>query len=113
VLPSVCCGQFFFFLSSSVFETGSHYVAQASLELVPFLPQSPKCWDFRRMPLPGLKSGSDNLSILPSFRILLNSVLDSYYQQRRRTVTDGRLSDIPGVKGQGQKSIILIITLKN
>jgi hypothetical protein len=27
--------------------TGFHYVAQADLELVIFLPQPPECWDYR------------------------------------------------------------------
>jgi hypothetical protein len=29
------------------FETGSHYVAQASLELKILLPHPPECWDYR------------------------------------------------------------------
>jgi hypothetical protein len=35
------------FLSS---ETGSHYVAQAGLELMILLPQTPECWDYSHMP---------------------------------------------------------------
>jgi hypothetical protein len=31
-------------------ETGSHYVAQAGLELTILLPQHPKCWDYRHAP---------------------------------------------------------------
>jgi hypothetical protein len=37
---------FFVFL----FETGSHYVAQAGLELSVLLPQPPECLDYRRAP---------------------------------------------------------------
>jgi hypothetical protein len=29
----------------------SHYVVQAALELVIFLPQLPECWNYRHMPL--------------------------------------------------------------
>jgi hypothetical protein len=31
---------------SFITNTGSHYVAQAGLELVILLPQPPKCWDY-------------------------------------------------------------------
>jgi hypothetical protein len=33
-----------------VFETGSHYAALASLELMTFLLLLPKCWDYRPVP---------------------------------------------------------------
>jgi hypothetical protein len=32
------------------FETGSHYVSQAGLELTVLLPQPPECWDYRCAP---------------------------------------------------------------
>jgi hypothetical protein len=34
-------------------KTGSHYVTQAGLELVILLPLLPKCWGYKRSPLPG------------------------------------------------------------
>jgi hypothetical protein len=33
-----------------VVEIGSSCIAQASLELQTFLPQPPKCWDYRHVP---------------------------------------------------------------
>jgi hypothetical protein len=35
-----------------LFETGSHYIAQAGLELSILLPQPPECWDYRHVPPP-------------------------------------------------------------
>jgi hypothetical protein len=46
----VMSGLAFFFFPSSFFETGSRYVAQAGLELLIILPQSPACWDYGRIP---------------------------------------------------------------
>jgi hypothetical protein len=37
----------FFGFGGCCFETGSYYVAQAGLKLKIFLPQPPKCWDYR------------------------------------------------------------------
>jgi hypothetical protein len=40
------CFSFFFF-----FEVGFCYVAQAGLKLMILLPQSPRCWDYKCVPL--------------------------------------------------------------
>jgi hypothetical protein len=39
-----------FILTFDFFETEFGYVVQAGLILIVFLPQSPKCWDYRYVP---------------------------------------------------------------
>jgi hypothetical protein len=52
------CFTHHWFLFVLLVETGSHYVAQAGLELVIILPQSPECWDYRYLlPCPAQNGG--------------------------------------------------------
>jgi hypothetical protein len=50
IVALACFHRIFVFF----FETRSHYVAQAGLELTIFLPPLPKGWDYRHAPLPHL-----------------------------------------------------------
>jgi hypothetical protein len=58
-LDNWCTSAFFYFdflvFRDKVFlcnpdKSGTHYVAQTSLETAILLPQSPECWDYRCLP---------------------------------------------------------------
>jgi hypothetical protein len=66
------------------FETGCHYVAQADLELMILLSQSPKCWDYRCVALHPEKEQllCDNRSVL----ILAHEVIQRYAYKLHWTI---------------------------
>jgi hypothetical protein len=84
-------GGFFFFVFGVFFETGSHYVPQAGLELMILLPQPPQCWDYRDI-LSGFTKFHQVLLIKKKYGISRDSLADLHglYQQNHKWITLNR-----------------------